>query len=160
MAGVDPKLRALLTEFVEARLDAPDLFARAGALLPQDSDPYQEILELLAEAELRLPLATGRKAFIRRLEQFADGELSFTELDLWCFALGQTEALTPDSPVSADAETNLLREVVGWIEQWEDEAVRPEPEQVRELASILTREADPQRCLEALEEALDRFEGE
>jgi len=157
MAGGSEKLRALLQDFVDARLDAPELFARAGALLPPEGDPYEEILELLAEADLHLNLATGRQAFVRRLEQFAAGETSYTELDLWGFSLGQTEALSPDRAVSADPEINLLREVLNWIEQWEDEAVRPEPEQVQELAQILIREPDPGRCLAALEEALARF---
>jgi hypothetical protein len=157
MAHGSEQLRALLQEFVEARLDAPELFARAGALLPPEGDPYEEILELLAEADLHLNLATGRQAFIRRLEQYAAGDSSYTELDLWGFSLGQTDALSTETTVSVDAETNLLRELVDWIEQWEDEAVRPAPEQVGELAQILAREPNPGRCLAALEEALDRF---
>jgi len=157
MAGGSEKLRALLQKFVDARLDAPELFARAGELLPPEGDPYEEILELLAEADLHLKLDAGRQAFVRRLEQFAAGDASYTELDLWCFSLGQTDALSPETAVSVDPETNLLREVVDWIEQWEDEAVRPAPEQVRELAQILAREPDPGRCLAALEEALARF---
>lgn len=156
-ANGNQKLRTLLQEFVNARLDAPALFARAGELLPKGTDPYEEILALLAEGELRLALPAGRQAFVRRLEQFAEGESSYTELALWCFSLGQTDALSPEAPVSADPEIALLREVVNWIEEWEDESVRPEPAKVRELARILTREADPARCLQWLEEALARF---
>src|SRR3989304_931033 len=141
------KLRALLQEFVDARLDVPELFARAGKLLPAGADTSEEILELLAEADLKLRLPAGRQAFVRRLEQFAAGETSYTELDLWGFSLGQTEALSPDRAVSADPEINLLREVLNWIERWEDEAVRPEPEQVQELRQPLRSEPVPGRCL-------------
>src|SRR3990167_11236174 len=77
------KLRALLQEFVDARLDVPELFARAGKLLPAGADTSEEILELLAEADLKLRLPAGRGAFVRRLEQFAAGQSSYTELDLW-----------------------------------------------------------------------------
>lgn len=157
MAEINPKLRDLLQEFVEARLDAPDLFARAGVLLPPGSDPYEEVLELLADADLHLTLTAGRQAFVRRLEQFASGETSYTELDLWCFSLEQIKALSSESAASTDPETALLQELAGWIDQWEDEEVRPEPSQVRELVQILLRERDPARCLEALEEAVARF---
>jgi hypothetical protein len=157
MPEVSQEMRALLQEFVDARLDAPDLFARAGAMLPPDSDPYEEVLELLAEAELKLGLPKDRRALIRRLGQFASGETSYTELDLWGFSLGQTEALSPDAPISSDAETALLQAAVAWIDEWEDEGVRPEPEEVGELVRILRRETDPRRCLAALEEAAARF---
>jgi hypothetical protein len=157
MPEVSQEMRALLQEFVDARLDAPDLFARAGAMLPPDSDPYEEVLELLAEAELKLGLPKDRRALIRRLGQFASGETSYTELDLWGFSLGQTEALSPDAPISSDAETALLQAAVAWIDEWEDEGVRPEPEEVGELVRILRRETDPGRCLAALEEAAARF---
>jgi len=151
------KLRALLQEFVDARLDVPELFARAGKLLPAGADTSEEILELLAEADLKLRLPAGRGAFVRRLEQFAAGQSSYTELDLWCFSLGQTEALAVDAALSANPEINLLRAVVDWIEEWEDEAARPAPAELREFAQILGREADPLRCLEQLEEAVARF---
>ena len=152
-----PALRALLQEFVDARIDAPELFARAGTLLPAGSDAAEEILELLAEADLKLRLPPGREAFVRRIEQFAAGEASYTELDLWCFSLGQTEPLADEAPLSPDPEVTLLRAVLDWIEEWEDEAARPAPGELRELAEILNREADPRRCLEQLEEAVERF---
>lgn len=155
--AASPELRALLQEFVDARLDAPELFARTGKLLPAGADATEEILELLAEADLKLRLPAGRGAFVRRLEQFAEGEASYTELDLWCFSLGQTEPLADDAALSADPEINLLRAVVDWIEEWEDEAVRPAPGELREFAQILNREADPLRCLEQLEEVVARF---
>ena len=151
------KLRALLQEFVDARLDVPELFARAAKLLPAGADPSEEILELLAEADLKLRLPPGRQTFVRRLEQFAAGESSYTELDLWCFSLGQTKALAIDAALSVDPEINLLRAVVDWIEEWEDEAARPAPGELREFAQILGREADPLRCLEQLEEAVAHF---
>ncbi|MGH9861815.1 MAG: hypothetical protein ACRD35_00150 [Candidatus Acidiferrales bacterium] len=157
MLAVSPQLRALLQEFVDARLDVPDLLLRAEPLLPPGTDPGAGILEILADADLRLALPAGRQAFVRRLEQFAEGETSYTELGLWCFGLGQTEALSPEKPLTSNLETALLREVMDWIEQWDDEAVRPRPEEVRELAQILAREKDPKRCLESLEEALARF---
>ena len=134
------KLRALLQGFVDARLDVPELFARAGKLLPAGADTSEEILELLAEADLKLRLPAGRGAFVRRLEQFAAGQSSYTELAL-----------------SVDPEINLLRAVVDWIEEWEDEQARPAPAELREFANILGREADPLRCLEQLEEAVARF---
>jgi len=71
--------------------------------------------------------------------------------------LGQTALLAPDAPSSPDPEVNLLRTVVGWIDQWDDEAVRPTTAQVQKLAGILQRESDPARCLAKLEEALERF---
>jgi hypothetical protein len=158
MAAVSGKMRALLQEFVEARVDVPELFARAEKLLPKGSDAGEEILELLAEAELRLTLPATRKPFVHRLEQFASGESSFTELALWSFSLGQTELLAPDAPTSPNPEVNLLRTMVDWIDQWDDETVRPTAAQVQELAGILEREADPVRCLEQLEQALERFD--
>lgn len=157
MPEASQPMRTLVQEFVDARLDAPDLFARAGALLPPDRDPYEEVLELLAEAEMKLTVPKDRRALTRRLEQFASGETSYTELDLWGFSLGQTEALAPDAAVSADPETALLQTAVAWIDEWEDEAVRPEPEEVGELVRILKREKEPGHCLAALEEAAARF---
>lgn len=147
------KLRALLQEFVEAKLDAPELFARAAALLPAGADVSEVLLELLAEADLKLSLPPGRQAFVRRLEQFAAGEASYTELDLWCFSLGQTEPLADDAALSASPEITLLRAVVDWIEEWEEEAKRPAPATLREFARTLGREADPLLCLERLEAA-------
>lgn len=152
------EMRALLQEFVEARIDAPELFARAGKLLPGGADPSEELLELLAEADLQLRRPTGRQAFVRRIEQFAERETSYAELDLWCFSLGQTAALSPEAGPTADPEVNLLREVVNWIEQWEEEAARPAPAGLREFARILAQEADPVRCRDRLEDALARFE--
>ena len=152
-----PKMRALLEEFVGARIDAPELFARAESLLPAGADASEEILELLAEADLKLRRPVSRQAFVRRLEQFAKGETSYTELDLWCFSLGQTEQLGGDAPDSANPEIVLLRAVMNWIEQWEDEARRPAPAQLQEFAQILAREAEPRQCLERLEEALTRL---
>lgn len=157
MVAVGSKMRTLLQEFVDARVDVPELFARAEKLLPRGADAGEEILELLAEANLRLKLPEGRKAFIHRLEQFAAGESSFTELALWSFSLGQTEALNPEAPVSANPEFNLQRAVVEWIDGWEAEAARPQPTEVHELAEILGRETDPRRCLAAMEEAMERF---
>lgn len=157
MAEINQELRALLQEFVDARLDAPYLFARASALLPPERDPYEIVLELLAQEDMKLTLPKDRRALIRRLEQFASGETSYTELDLWAFSLGQTEPLSPEAPISPDAQIALMQEVVSWIDEWEDEAARPELEEVGELVAILKREAHPGRCLEALEEAAARF---
>ena len=159
MAAAGGKMRALLQEFVEARVDVPELFARAEKLLPRGSDAGEVVLELLAEAALRLRLTGGRQPFVQRLEQFASRESSFTELALWSFALGQTDLLAPDALTSPNPEVNLLRALVEWIDQWDDEAVRPTAAQVRELAGILEREADPAHCLEKLGEALERFSG-
>ncbi len=70
------EMRDLLQEFVDAQIDAPALLARAGKLLPADADTSQEILELLAQGDLKLRLPEGRRAFVLRLEQFAEGEAS------------------------------------------------------------------------------------
>lgn len=160
MNETSQRMRALLQEFVDARIDAPELFARAGQLLPASADPSEEILEQLAEGDLKLRLPAGRQAFVRRLEQAAEGETSFTELDLWCFALGQTGALSPEAPPSTDPEINLLQEVVDCIQAWDEESARPAPAELRTLAAILSREDDPQQCLARLEEARARFQRE
>lgn len=148
-------LRELLQEFVDARVDAPELLARAGKLLPAGTDASEVILELLAEVDLKLRLSAGRQAFVRRLEQWAEDEISYTELALWCFSLGQTQQLADDA-APATPELTLLRAVVDWIEEWEDEAARPAPATLHELAQILAREADPGECLARLEETLAR----
>ncbi len=150
-------MRDLLQEFVDAQIDAPTLLARAGKLLPADADTSQEILELLAEGDLKLRLPEGRRAFVLRLEQFAEGEASYADLDLWCFSLGLTGGFEPDA-IPGSPELVLLRAVVDWIEQWEDEAERPAPAELHEFMRILAQESDPLRCLECLQEALARFE--
>lgn len=154
------QMRTLLQEFVDVRIDAPELFTRAGQLLPEGTDTSEVILELLAEGDLKLRLPAGRQPFVRRLEQAADGETSFTELDLWCFALGQTAAFAPEAAPSSDPEVNLLQEVVASIQEWEEESARPSSTELRTLAGILAREDDPRQCLNRLEEALARFERE
>lgn len=155
-----PKLRALLQDFVDARVNVPDLFARSAEMLPAEVDATEEILELLAEADLKLRLPPGRQTFVRRLQQFAAGESSYAELGLWCFSLGQTEALSPDAPVSTDPEITLLRALVEWVEEWEDEAARPEPDDIRRMAQILVEETNPAACLERLEEVRAGWCGE
>lgn len=151
------EMRDLLQEFVDAQIDAPTLLARAGKLLPADADANQEILELLAEGNLKLRPPDGRRAFVLRLEQFAEGEVSYTDLDLWCFSLGLTGSFGPDA-IPQNPELVLLRAVVDWIEKWEDEAERPAPAELHEFARILAQESDPLLCLERLQEALARFE--
>ena len=156
-APASKEMRDLLQEFVDAQIDAPALLARAGKLLPADADASQKILELLAEGDLKLRLPEGRRAFVLRLEQFAEGEASYTDLDLWCFSLGLTGGFEPDA-IPQNPELVLLRAVVDWIEQWEDEAERPAPAELHEFARILAQESDPLLCLERLQEALARFE--
>ena len=146
--------RVLLEEFVDARIDAPELLERVAALLPAGADPAEEVLTRLAEGEFKLRPPAGRLAFIRRLEQFAAGESSYAELDLWCFSLWQTEAFAPEA-APTDAETALLQNVLGWIQDWEDEESRPEAATLRELGEILARESDPEVCLEKMVEALE-----
>ena len=150
--------RVLLEEFVDAHIDAPELLERVAALLPAGADPAEEVLNRLAEGEFKLRPPAGRLAFIRRLEQFAASESSYAELDLWCFSLWQTDAFAPEA-APADPETALLQNVLGWIQEWEEEDSRPEPATLHELAEILARENDPEHCLERLEEALDRSGG-
>ena len=146
--------RTLLEEFVDARIDAPELLERVATLLPAGADPAEEVLTRLAEGEFKLRPPAGRLAFIRRLEQFAAGESSYAELDLWCFSLWQTEAFAPEA-APTDAETALLQNVLGWIQDWEDEESRPEAATLRELGEILARESDPEVCLEKMVEALE-----
>lgn len=152
-----PQLRALLQDFVEARVDASELFERAGKLLPPGTDACEKVLEVLAEGDLKLTLAAGRPVFVRRLEQFARGDTSFTELSLWCFSLGQTPAFAEDAGPTTDAEVTLQREVLDWIEQGEDEEAPLEPEEAQTVARLLTAEPDPLRCREALAAARVRF---
>ena len=52
----------------------------------------------------------------------------------------------------------MLRAVVDWIAQWEDDEERPAPAELHEFARILAQENDPLLCLERLQEALARFE--
>ena len=148
------RCRTLLEEFVDARIDAPELLERVATLLPAGADPAEEVLTRLAEGEFKLRPPAGRLAFIRRLEQFAAGESSYAELDLWCFSLWQTEAFAPEA-APTDAETALLQNVLGWIQDWEDEESRPEAATLRELGEILARESDPEVCLEKMVEALE-----
>lgn len=156
-APASPAMRELIEAFVDARIDMPELFARAGQLLPPGADASEEILELLAEAELKLRLLAGRQAFLRRLSQFAAGETSYAELDLWCLSLAQTESLSPQAGPSADPEVTLLRSVLDWIDRWQEEASRPAPGELHEFVRILAQEADPLQCLERLEETLAGF---
>ena len=58
--------RALLEEFVDARIDAPELLERVAELLPAGADPAEEVLTRLAEGEFKLRPPAGRLAFIRR----------------------------------------------------------------------------------------------
>ncbi len=146
-------LAPLLQEFVEARIDVAELFARAQALLPAGSDPSVEILAWLAESYELLRLPSSRAPLVHRLRQFAQQEINWTELDLWCFALEHTEALSHERP-PAEPELVLLREVLSWIDTWEEVAARPAPEVLSKLADILAKEPNPTRCLERLEEML------
>ena len=69
----DERCRALLQEFADARIDAPELFARAERLLPAGADTSEQVLELIDESEFKLRVPAGRQAFVRRIEQFAAG---------------------------------------------------------------------------------------
>ena len=149
---------ALLEEFVDARIDAPELLERAAKRLPAGADAADRILTGLAEGEWRLRPPAGRLAFIRRLEQFAADQSSFGELDLWCFALWQTGVFAPEAE-AADPETALLQEVLHWMQDWDEEEARPSPATLSELADILAKENDPAQCLERMEEALERSGG-
>jgi len=153
MAPSTAKLAPLLQEFVEARIGMAELFQRAQALLPAGSDPSAEILEWLAESEQLLRLPSSRAPLVRRLRQFANQEIAWEELDLWCFALEHTEALSPERP-STEPEHVLLRELLSWIDTWEETAARPALKVVGKLADMLAEETNPTRCLERLESAL------
>jgi hypothetical protein len=147
-------LAALLQEFVDARIGPAELFSRAEGLLPAGSDSMEEVLTWLAESEEMLRLPTGHRALAQRLREFADQEISWDELDLWAFALEHTEALSPDRP-AATPQVALLREVLSWIEEWQEEDLRPSAARLRLLADILQAEPEPGRCLARLEEALE-----
>lgn len=148
-------LASLLQEFVDARISPAELFQQAEALLPAGSDASAEILTWLAESDQMLRLPPGRNALAQRLREFARKEIAWEELDLWVFALEHTEALSPDR-VADTPELALLREVLGWIDEWEEVDARPAAEQLNQLAGILFTEKDPTRCLARLEETLAR----
>lgn len=152
MTELGEALRDVLQAFVDARVDAPQLLARAQALLGKEADATNEILLLLAEGNLRLRLPTNRQALARRFEQAGSGETSYTELDLWLFAIGQTRDLAADA--SANPEVELVREIAGWSQTWEKESERPSTGQFRALAQALRDEQDAARCLQQMEELL------
>ncbi|MFQ5927353.1 MAG: hypothetical protein ACE5MH_07960, partial [Terriglobia bacterium] len=125
-------------------------------LLPAGSDASAEILTWLAESDqmLRLP-RDPQRGLAQRLREFAREEIAWEELDLWAFALEHTEALSLDQ-TSATPTVTLVREMLGWIEEWQEAEARPTPGRCDELAAILLAERDPARCLARLEQALAR----
>lgn len=150
-----PDLPSLLQEFVEARIGVAELFRRAEALLPPGSDASAEILTWLAESDQMLRLPPGREPLAQRLREFSAGEIAWEELDLWAFALEHTQALSPDR-ISETPEVDLLREVLAWIEEWQESEERPPTARLAQVAEILLSEKDPARCLERLEQLLER----
>lgn len=148
-------LRELLQQFVEARIDAPLLFARAGDQLPAGCDATEEILRLLAKSELELELPKGRGPLVRRFQQVASGETSYTELDLWFFTLTQIKEVSSDTP-SERPETELLRVIVQWSQRWDDETRRPSNDLFDEFVEVLRKESDPEECRRRLEKILPR----
>lgn len=150
-----PDLPSLLQEFVEARIGVAELFRRAEALLPPGSDASAEILTWLAESDQMLRLPPGREPLAQRLREFSAGEIAWEELDLWAFALEHTQALSLDA-VTGTPETELLREVLGWIEEWQGAEARPTAARLGQMANLLLSEKDPARCLERLEQVLER----
>ncbi len=148
-------LRELLQQFVEARIDAPLLFARAGDQLPTGCDATEEVLRLLAASELELELPKGRGPLVRRIQQVASGETSYTELDLWFFTLTQIKAINSHTPAEKP-ETELLRAIVQWGQGWDDETRRPSNDRFKEFVEVLRKESDPKKCLLQLEEILAR----
>jgi hypothetical protein len=149
--------RALLQDFAEARLGPAELFTRAGRLLPAGADASQQLLELLAESEFELQPPASREPFIRRIEEFASGAISYDELDLWTFVLWQTEVLSPYAPPASDSELALFQAVLAYISAWEDEELRPDGAGYAEFVRLLQDEPDPRRCAQRLEA---RFGGE
>jgi hypothetical protein len=150
-----PDLPSLLQEFVEARIGVAELFRRAEALLPPGSDASAEILTWLAESDQMLRLPPGREPLAQRLREFSAGEIAWEELDLWAFALEHTQALSLDA-VTGTPETELLREVLGWIEEWQEAEARPTAARLGQMANLVLSEKDPARCLERLEQVLER----
>ncbi|MBI4462727.1 MAG: hypothetical protein HY653_07475 [Acidobacteria bacterium] len=155
MGNSTVSLAALLQEFVEARIGTAELIRRAEALLPAGSDTTAEILTWLAQSDQMLRLPRGREPLAQRLREFAREEITWEELDLWAFALEHTEPLSPDR-FSAAPEEALLREVLAWIEDWQEAEARPGAAKLDQLARILLEERDAARCLERLEAALAR----
>jgi hypothetical protein len=153
MPNAKPELTSLLQEFVDARISAAALFARAEHLLPAGSDASLELLTWLAESDQMLRLPAGRHALAQRLREFSQEEISWEELDLWAFALEHTEELSFDRPSSAP-EVALLRAVLGWIEDWQEPEARPPAERLEQLANLLLTEKNPERCLIRLEEVV------
>lgn len=155
MPDSTPALTPLLQEFVDARIGPAELLRRAQALLPPGSDASGEILTWLAESDQMLRLPPDRKALAQRLGEFAREKISWEELDLWAFAVEHTEALSPDH-VSGIPEVELLRELLDWIEEWQEADARPGGERLDHMATILLAETDPARCLARLEQVLER----
>ena len=159
MPNPPPDLPSLLQEFVEARIGVAELLRRAQALLPPGSDASAEILTWLAESDQMLRLPPGREPLAQRLREFSAGEIAWEELDLWAFALEHTQALSPDPAYVGGGETpeiDLLRAVLAWIEEWQESEERPAAARLAQVADILLSEKDPARCLERLEQVLER----
>ncbi len=148
-------LRELLQQFVDARIDAPLLFGRAGDLLPPGTDATEQILTRLTESEFELRLPEGRGPLVKRFNQIASGETSYTELDLWFFTLTQIKEVDSDTP-SPDPETELLRTIIQWSQEWDDELQRPTEDMFKEFVEILRSQSSPATCLDQIEEVLAR----
>lgn len=153
--GDNETLRELLQQFVEARIDAPLLFARADDNLPVGCNATEEVLRLLAKSELELELPKGRGPLLRRIQQVASGETAYTELDLWFFTLTQIKAINSHTPAEKP-ETELLRVIVQWSQGWDDETRRPSNDLFEEFVEVLRKESDPVECQRQLEEILAR----
>ncbi len=146
-------LAVIMQRFVNAEIDAPVLFDQAQNLLGAEADAIEFLLTTLVEGGVALQPPQGRKALIRRLEQVAKGETSYTELDLWFFTLGQIEAIAGQTRAD-DPDVELLRTVVEWSQLWDDENERPSSLQFQQLADILTHAPNPKGCRSAMEQAL------
>ena len=151
--GPGTHLAIIVQRFVNGWIDAPELFAETQTLLGPGTDAAEIILAELAQGAVHLQLPPGRATLIQRFEQYANGEVSYSELELWFFALAQVEEIATQSP-SDDPEVELLRKVVEWGQLWEDEKGRPVERQFFGLAAILREYVDPIACLETLETAL------
>ncbi len=146
-------LAMIVQRFLNGWIDTPELFAETQTLLGPGTDASETLLTELAQGGVPLQLPPGRETLIHRFEQYASGEVAYSELELWLFALAQVEEISSPSP-SDDPEIELLRNVVVWSQEWEDEKERPVERQFLGLAAILKQFADPVECLATLEAAL------
>ena len=151
--GPAAHLAVIVQRFVNAEIDAPEMLDKAQKLLGPGVDVTEKLLAGLAEGGVPLQLPPPRRSLSKRFAQFANGEIAYTELDLWLFTVAQIGQISAQGRAE-DPEIELLRAVVEWSQPWDDEAKRPGNKLFLGMSSILKNIADPAECLATLEAAL------